>query len=691
MSLAEEMLASISVDDGIQTYSAEEEHIVVNDMRQIIVPNSLKTIAVEGDKDIETVTFDCVRYWDGNDLSTFAIYLNYVLPDKSTGTYIPEAINTSEGDNFYHFDWKIKNTITQKSGKISFAITAIKTKQNDEGETVVDKQWSSLPNADCTIAVGLDISNVPDDEESAGVLAQMSAILEQIHADVDEWIKNALVQTTGSSETKAMSQKATTNAIESARVESVSYTDEKTVPLYQSNSKNQQLISKNSKRISNLERGIPPERFYTDKSVSYVKDVPSNSLPYSDVKRIGGMSYISKNLFIPSKVNQTSLGITFSYYNGYVKLNGTKGSGANVISVQAPNITLQAGTYIVSCRMVGGSITNTPENFLGVYFGINKSTYGQRTTPAVAKVGDVGTRVITFSEPTTITSFDITPDYDSSGFVFNNALFEFQFKVGDTVTAYQDGFEGLRDSKVTEIKSIGANVLNIEGNEFGSDKWFRTMNNGLTISSFSAGKYTFTSKDNYLNITAYDSSGYHWLSRFVELEPNTNYRLSISGISCIIVGLNDKAINTIGTQLTVTNKVFNSGNYKYWMISFYGTGAGAVMISKGDEEIEFSPYKESKIKIPSSVLILDGYGQGNPNNDAEFNSIIWEDEARVVYSHVGNIVNGSWVSLASEEIVDISDLVTSDNLIEVEPFGTLVFENEHAFAVPSEVEYQLEV
>lgn len=185
MSLAEEMLANMSVIDDSSTYLAEEEpHIVINDSRQAIVPNELKTIAVTGDKDIETITFDCVRYWDGNDLSTFAIYLNYVLPDLTTGTYIPEKITTTDGDEFYHFDWQIKNNITVKSGKISFAVTAVKTKQNKNGETFVDKQWSSLPNGDCSIALGIDISNVPSEEEGSGVLAQMSAILEQMQSNI---------------------------------------------------------------------------------------------------------------------------------------------------------------------------------------------------------------------------------------------------------------------------------------------------------------------------------------------------------------------------------------------------------------------------------------------------------------------------------------------------------------------------
>lgn len=43
------------------------------------------------------------------------------------------------------------------------------------------------------------------------------------------------------------------------------------------------------------------------------------------------------------------------------------------------------------------------------------------------------------------------------------------------------------------------------------------------------------------------------------------------------------------------------------------------------------------------------------------------------------------------EITDISDLITADNIIEVEGGGTLTFKNEYLHAVPSEVEYQVEV
>lgn len=212
MSLATTLLKSLGENAFDESYAQNigEPHIVINASREVIVPEELRIIAVKSDKDIETVTFDCVRYWDDNDLSTFAIYLNYVLPDGEPGTYIPDDIVANEGEDVFHFDWKIKDNITRKSGKISFAITAIKTKLQD-GEYVEEKRWSSLLNNDCSIAAGLDISSSTSDEEDASLIAQISALLEKIQGF-------DIVQTSGQSTTAVMSQKATTDLFSSVKV-----------------------------------------------------------------------------------------------------------------------------------------------------------------------------------------------------------------------------------------------------------------------------------------------------------------------------------------------------------------------------------------------------------------------------------------------------------------------------------------
>ena len=54
-----------------------------------------------------------------------------------------------------------------------------------------------------------------------------------------------------------------------------------------------------------------------------------------------------------------------------------------------------------------------------------------------------------------------------------------------------------------------------------------------------------------------------------------------------------------------------------------------------------------------------------------------------------NYINNQAVVEATEE--DISNIITSDNVIEVEGNGNIVFENENKSPIPSEVEYQVKV
>jgi hypothetical protein len=48
-----------------------------------------------------------------------------------------------------------------------------------------------------------------------------------------------------------------------------------------------------------------------------------------------------------------------------------------------------------------------------------------------------------------------------------------------------------------------------------------------------------------------------------------------------------------------------------------------------------------------------------------------------------------YYELATPEVTDISHILSDDNMIEVEGGGTVTFENEHQFAVPSSITYML--
>ena len=146
-------------EDNNGITNTDEAHIVVEKNREIIVPNNLKVIAVKGDKNVETVTVDCIRYWDGKDLSEFVIYVNYKLPNGEDGTYIPEEITVKE--SIFSFSWLIGRHITSYVGSLTFWIVA---KETDEDGNLLH-QWSSLQNEECSIAQGGDKIQVPEEED----------------------------------------------------------------------------------------------------------------------------------------------------------------------------------------------------------------------------------------------------------------------------------------------------------------------------------------------------------------------------------------------------------------------------------------------------------------------------------------------------------------------------------------------
>lgn len=163
MSLAENLLNSLPEENesSIMTANGNEEgHIIVNGDRTIVVPNSLKIIATKGDRNVETVTFDCVRYWDGHDLSTFDIYLNYTLPNEVEGTYNPKNIQVYQ--DHYSFDWTIDENFTRKDGKIKISLMA-KIVQNNR----ILQQWGSFINEEITVAPTLPVSLVEDADFNA--------------------------------------------------------------------------------------------------------------------------------------------------------------------------------------------------------------------------------------------------------------------------------------------------------------------------------------------------------------------------------------------------------------------------------------------------------------------------------------------------------------------------------------------
>lgn len=185
MSQAEELLNSLP-ECNVTTASidpATEPHIVINADKTISVPEALKHIAVQGDHNIETVTFDCPRYWDGHDLSTMIMRIVYQRPDGYRAPHPVENMRVNETDtNVIHFDWTISGNVTLKKGNIAFMVCA--KLSNIEG--VREREWHSRLNRDLIVDEGMECSGDEIVEQNPDILESILVRL----STIDEYMAN---------------------------------------------------------------------------------------------------------------------------------------------------------------------------------------------------------------------------------------------------------------------------------------------------------------------------------------------------------------------------------------------------------------------------------------------------------------------------------------------------------------------
>lgn len=176
MSRAEELLNTLAVTDNTNARLSvsDEPHLIIGPDRVVSVPNELKRLAVQFDHDVETVTFDCPRYWDEHDMSQMHIYINYLRPDKEAGVFKAQNIVVDETDsNVMHFDWTISRNVSEVPGQLVFLVCIKKADEEGNEKT----HWNSELCKTCYVSEGLEI----DGEE---LKALYPDIIEQWYQEV---------------------------------------------------------------------------------------------------------------------------------------------------------------------------------------------------------------------------------------------------------------------------------------------------------------------------------------------------------------------------------------------------------------------------------------------------------------------------------------------------------------------------
>ena len=191
----------------------------------------------------------------------------------------------------------------------------------------------------------------------------------------------------------------------------------------------------------------------------------------------------------------------------------------------------------------------------------------------------------------------------------------------------------------------------------------------------------------------------------INVLPNTKYYISVTDtVDICFYNSDEEYIENSGYDssrcfTTPSDCVFITFNL--WIT--YGTSyKNDIMLNLGSTALPYEPYFEGLgsvpvtavesvgadgetiaiFAIPAEVQALDGYGEGNPDNLSEYNAICWEDDGWK-YHHIGDIVDGAWVTLATPIVTDISDLFPADNSLPVEVGGVVRIINEYDYDVPS--------
>lgn len=493
--------------------------------------------------------------------------------------------------------------------------------------------------------------------------------------------------------------------------------------------KNAENITRNTKRITNIEQGLTPDSFETDDSVAYQKDVPANALPYAAVQKVGGMTRKCANL-IPfpylSTVNEVNGVSVIAHENGTITFSGKCTSGWTFILCER---LMSAGNYYL-----GDGVTET---------GMNLLAYDIDNGAVVSWEG-----AFSLTKDTMVRVYYLIADTFNGNCVVSPMLNEGSAK------PYEPYYEGLLSAKVTEVKSVGENLFGGEALANGIVDCYKGIKNEGTETVSFLGVDTNNAPRLYTDFKPNTQYTFIIYGKN-ETSLTSNLGIFYEGFysSMNFPEINTKGYVVLQSEAGETVKsfggLFANGELTELEYDKCGIFEGAITIE------DFKPYQERTLPIPEAVRPANGINEnvydyiewaedGNRKQVVrcgvvDLGTLTWHIESYYAYSQslaskakssaqcdssalpagvtemsiaaskalVAYFTEGAYTDaaavkaamsgvmlvyeLAEPIITDISDLITADNLIGVEGGGTLTFENEYGYAVPSEVEYQVEV
>ena len=362
------------------------------------------------------------------------------------------------------------------------------------------------------------------------------------------------------------------------------------------------LANKNKVEYNDLSDEIVADIYVdtiVDDTIAYSKTVRGNKVTSVNVSEVGGMSYKTENLIpFPYIIEtQTVDGVTYTInMDGSISVSGTPTTNTGITLTTLFDI--EKIKYFISLQ---GSFSNM---FIvwDLFIDGNKVAESFHTSYALDYTnleGKIQLRVgLRPKEVGVIVSGICKP----------------MLNKGEVALSYQPYFTGLRDSKVTEIESIGVNLITQTTDS-------QSMN-GITFTKNADGSIT---ANGTATRQAYNTMA--WGDKPLSDLPNGTYMLTLSGgteTPFIYISFSDGTRQMIRTNSSKSFEITDDKKIDY-IIFNVDVGKTVtnetyyIMLNKGKAALPYSPYFRNTIEIPEEVQALDGYGQGI--NEKYYNKI----------------------------------------------------------------------
>ena len=127
MPTVEEALANASEIDYLDD---EIQYIIDENLRTIAIPSNGVVLGVQGDRNVNRVNFQMVRYYNGFDMSQFAFRINYKNANGDLNFY--EVNDMTVRDDKIYFTWLVDAIAAAYVGKVQFVVRIFRIVESTE-------------------------------------------------------------------------------------------------------------------------------------------------------------------------------------------------------------------------------------------------------------------------------------------------------------------------------------------------------------------------------------------------------------------------------------------------------------------------------------------------------------------------------------------------------------------------------